>query len=415
MSLFHKNLSDIKLSDIMDLITEQIVENKHLDYKRGINLKKDEAKIDILKDIVSFANSQGGDLIIGVSEKEGVPKEINGIEINKVDELKRAISSVIGRWIEPKITKYEFSSPLLLEEDNQKCVLIIRVFRSFNIPHLISDTKEYRFWYRNSSGNEMMDLQQIKSSIDFSQNIGEKIKRFLAERISIIESNETTYELKDKSKTVIHFIPINNFLDNKQEVDLSKILDNRNAIYTGISHWSGGNYQYNIEGLIRGGLWGKEKLYDCYLQYFRNGIIESVDNYFIYPGETHPEVKDGVIPVKMYEKELSIRIIPKFLELMKLSNLETPIWILITLLNVKGFKAQIKTSRYSSFEEGIFPAEFIDNSIKKNIINFPLIIIENYDESIFQKLLPAFNFLWNLAGYEKTNSFDNDGNFIEVN
>ena len=89
MGVFNKRLSEINYETINELVSSKVLESKYLDYKQDIShtLKNDETKIKILKDIVSFANSQGGDIIIGVTEKGGVPIKITGIDLIKVDEI----------------------------------------------------------------------------------------------------------------------------------------------------------------------------------------------------------------------------------------------------------------------------------------------------------------------------------------
>ncbi len=232
MGVFNKRLSEINYETINELVSSKVLESKYLDYKQDIShtLKNDETKIKILKDIVSFANSQGGDIIIGVTEKGGVPIKITGIDLIKVDEIIRTIESISSGGVNPRIPKYEFNNPIPLPDNSEKVILILRIHRSYNTPHMLVYKDENRFWYRGIAKNEMMDLQQIKSSIDYSQNVEEKVKAFLMDRINIIESDEIPYPLKDSAKTVIHFIPISSFLENNYTVELSKIKNDSDSI-----------------------------------------------------------------------------------------------------------------------------------------------------------------------------------------
>jgi hypothetical protein len=404
MGVFNKRLSEIDFETINELVSSKVLESKYLDYKQDIShtLKNNETKINILKDIVSFANAQGGDIIIGVGEKNGVPDKITGIDITKVDEIKRTIESIASGGVNPRIPKYEFNNLIPLPTDSEKVILILRIHRSYNTPHMLVYKDENRFWHRGIAKNEMMDLQQIKASIDYSQSLEEKVKGFLMDRINVIESDEIPYELLETAKTLIHFIPISNFLDKTEQVDLSKILKENDGVYSGITEWSGANHQYNINGLVKGAVSHNQQLYSSYVQYFKNGIIESVDNHFLI--RKNEKEYSGIIPTRLFEKELSQRVMPQFLDLLKRNNLPTPIWIMITLLNVKNFNA-INESLLRTFPK--------NSIVRKNILHFPVIIIEDYEEKLINKLLPVFNFLANLAGYDKTNSFDSEGNFIE--
>lgn len=418
MSIFHIELKKIDLTILEELKENKVIENKFMDYKGDITYtffgEDNKSKIDVLKDVVSFANSGGGDIIYGISDNKGVPTKITGIDVRKIDSFKRKAESLMASHIEPRISKYEFSNPILLEDDKEKAILILRIYPSFITPHFVSHSDEMRFWYRTNSGNAIMDLQQVKSSFGYSQTLETKVKSFLMDRISMIQSDETPYPLRDKAKAVIHFIPIYNFFENKDTFDLNKIQMEPNVIQSEIFYTGGGNYQYNIDGFVAGGM-NDNTSYYSYVQYFRNGTIELVSDHFVRSKKnlhlnelTSKEFEnyDGAILIKNFEKELRNSILPSFLQLMKNHNCSVPIWIQVTLVNVKGFKPFIENPRnlYYSRKNDI---------VKREIIQLPLIIVDDYEEKLFDKLLPLFNFLWNLAGYEKTNSFDVEGNFIK--
>jgi predicted HTH transcriptional regulator len=163
MSIFHIELKRIDLNILEQLVLNKTIENRFLEYKGDISHtffgEDDKGKIDILKDVISFTNSGGGDIVFGISESKGVPTKITGIDISKIDEFKRKLESLMASYIEPRIGKYEFCNPIKIQEDTEKAVLVLRVYQSFNTPHLLSHPKEMRFWYRTNSGNAIMDLQ----------------------------------------------------------------------------------------------------------------------------------------------------------------------------------------------------------------------------------------------------------------
>ena len=69
-------------SDILEMISLQIQENLHLDYKASAALshsKRDE----ISKDVSAFANSDGGLIIYGVTEEGHLPLLIDGVDHHK--------------------------------------------------------------------------------------------------------------------------------------------------------------------------------------------------------------------------------------------------------------------------------------------------------------------------------------------
>ena len=63
-------------SDLQNLIDHQVREGKVIEYKRDLYGNTDSEKKEFLADVSSFANTVGGDLIIGMDEEEALPIEI---------------------------------------------------------------------------------------------------------------------------------------------------------------------------------------------------------------------------------------------------------------------------------------------------------------------------------------------------
>lgn len=73
--MIDKPLESIEFEDIDRFVQERWPEGKTLDYKRDNYGGKDEDKKELLKDVSSFANTQGGDILIGIDEDKGIPTE----------------------------------------------------------------------------------------------------------------------------------------------------------------------------------------------------------------------------------------------------------------------------------------------------------------------------------------------------
>ncbi|MCJ7767408.1 ATP-binding protein, partial [Candidatus Bathyarchaeota archaeon] len=77
ISVFGKDFSQIEFVDIQKLKDDGRAENQTLEYKETI-----PTRIDLQKQVLGFANSIGGCLLIGIREKrpEGIPDAIVGID-----------------------------------------------------------------------------------------------------------------------------------------------------------------------------------------------------------------------------------------------------------------------------------------------------------------------------------------------
>ena len=92
-----KELDQIFLESV---ITNGIEENLHLDYKEAISKNNTE----IAKDISSFANEDGGNIIYGIREVKNKPTEI--IPINEKGVRER-IGQISRAGIDPPLDIYD--------------------------------------------------------------------------------------------------------------------------------------------------------------------------------------------------------------------------------------------------------------------------------------------------------------------
>src|SRR5205823_7811738 len=102
-AMIDKPLNQITYADIDQFVQEKWSEGKTVDYKRDPYGNRDEDKKELLKDVSSFANTQGGDILIGVDEDKGVPTGIPGVTVPDIDKEKLRIEEIIRRGLEPRI------------------------------------------------------------------------------------------------------------------------------------------------------------------------------------------------------------------------------------------------------------------------------------------------------------------------
>ena len=67
-----KALEAITIEDIKGLIDSKILEGRQIEYKVSLPDGSIDSKKEFLADVSSFANCEGGDLILGVGETDGL-------------------------------------------------------------------------------------------------------------------------------------------------------------------------------------------------------------------------------------------------------------------------------------------------------------------------------------------------------
>jgi predicted HTH transcriptional regulator len=65
MSLLDIPLDKITEADLQNLIAAKVGESTYLDYKQQTYANSDDARSEFLADISAFANTLGGDIVIG--------------------------------------------------------------------------------------------------------------------------------------------------------------------------------------------------------------------------------------------------------------------------------------------------------------------------------------------------------------
>ena len=111
------------------LIDNQIPEGKTIEYKREIPSTAESKMIPLLATVSSFANTAGGDLLIGIETDKGVPTKLLGVKTNDTDAEKLQLEQVLRSGIEPRLPLVDIH-PILI--GNDKHVWAIRVHNSLD-------------------------------------------------------------------------------------------------------------------------------------------------------------------------------------------------------------------------------------------------------------------------------------------
>ena len=109
MSLYAKELNSIIEDDLQALKENKVREDKTIEYKELLPSGKDSDKKKFLASFSSFANAQGGDLVCGIKESNGVPTEIVGCQVGDVDAETRRLDSILQDGLDPRVTGYQDS------------------------------------------------------------------------------------------------------------------------------------------------------------------------------------------------------------------------------------------------------------------------------------------------------------------
>jgi len=151
--LFKKQIDDLDEEDIMDLISNGVEENIHLDYKQELPLRQDDkGKIELAKDVSAFANSNGGFIIYGVEETGHKPTGIIGID---PEGTRERIENICLRHIHPHINVRIKSVDL---KGIKKQVFVVWIPISSFAPHMVN----FRFYKRQNFSSVPMEEYEVR-------------------------------------------------------------------------------------------------------------------------------------------------------------------------------------------------------------------------------------------------------------
>src|SRR5690606_22039869 len=156
VDFFHK--SEYAWDDILYLINDGVEESIKLDFKSAGSLEKtDPKKREIGKDVSAFANSAGGLIIYGITEKDHKAAGLSFID--GTIYTKEWLEHVISEKVSPRIDDLKIF-PLRKDGDVRRSVYIVQIPQSKRV-HMNADKKYYRRYNFESVAMEEYEVRNL--------------------------------------------------------------------------------------------------------------------------------------------------------------------------------------------------------------------------------------------------------------
>ncbi|MBI4024011.1 MAG: ATP-binding protein [Verrucomicrobia bacterium] len=393
--MINKNFDQIEKADIEALVAHAVGESRMLDYKESLPGGVDADKREFLADVSSFANASGGDLIFGIREQRdaankptSVPEAVCGLPGVNVDAEKLRLENILRDGLDPRAPGIQIRAINGFEGGP---VMLFRIPKSWASPHMVKFSS--RFYSRNNAGKYPLDVREIRAAFFLSQDLPERIRRFRDDRLAKIVANETPLPLREKPKVVLQVLPITSF-EPAAVVDVKTIRDP--LVRLKPIPDCGCDGRFNFDGFITFFQHRESPCAVAYTQLFRNGAIEAVDTFLLEPGFDDKKQ----IPSVDFERYL-ISIIQHYLETERQLELHPPIFVVLTLLGVHGYRMAVAPGRESR----------IRHPIDRDSLLLPEVIIEDFGVKVATVLRPVFDALWQAAGHRGSPNYDENDNW----
>ena len=163
-------------------------ESRTLEFKQDLQIATDDQKRELLSDVTALANSDGGDLVIGIRADKGIAVELVGLRNFEPDDRIGQIENLLRDCVQPRISGFRvLPGPLA----SGGYALVIHVPRSFAAPHMVRHLGITRFCGRNSNGKYDLDVHEIRSAFLASEGLSDRLNRFRFDRINKLVAGVT--------------------------------------------------------------------------------------------------------------------------------------------------------------------------------------------------------------------------------
>lgn len=405
--MLQKPLAAIGTEDIEALLKERTHESRTLDYKRDLLLSKDEDKRELARDVASFANSAGGDIVFGVEEAKdaekknlGYPGRIVGVDCPNFDATKQRLESIVRDTLDPRVQGIEIVAVPGFERGP---VIIVRIPRSWSGPHMVTYQNQTHFFARNSAGRQPLDVREIRAAFLGSAEAEKRVRAFRDERIGRVLANEMPVPLRsdERVRVVIHALPL---ATDDGRLDLKGLQAAGTGALRPPAESSGWTYRYNLDGLVAysGPDEGEQRTYS---QAFRGGAFEGV--FTLRPALTTREHDKQPPELRaLYIENATLSACALYLRALRAGGFSAPVVFFLTLLGVEGMRIsggawEDPWQRKNVIDRDVLPLPeaLADDSVR----SFEPVELAH----LFQ---PVFDSLWQASGWERSLGYDDQGN-----
>ncbi len=395
MALLHVPLDQIDETRLQGLIAAGAPESRSIDYKRTSYGNANSDYSEFLADISSFANTSGGDLVLGMDATNGVPITFAPLTMPMDSEILR-LEQIARGGLQPRIANISFRAIPV----QGGCVLLIRAPRSYNSPHRIIRQGSNRFWARSAAGKYEPDVNELRALFNYGPQLAHRIRDFRLERIAKIAGGQAPVQLMNRGILVIHVVPLSAF-DNSPSLPFRQIeQDFRSFVPMGSTTASGA--RINFDGILKTSNADHQATqHRAYVQLYRTGIVETVHS-------TVMATSSGT-PIISNLDEVIIQATIRSLNDLASVGIEPPCALLVSLIGVTG--AQFNPSRGANSQW----YDNLSNRLDRDQYHFDEVIFETAPTAradCAAIVRPILDQIANAGGAAASTIFDSQGHYI---
>jgi hypothetical protein len=398
MSLFGKLPQDITEADLQALIgtdEDQTTDFKIAAYPPYAPPKENEYKKEFCADLSAFANAKGGWIVCGMDEKDGTATALNGLTLSNFEKEIARLQQIADSGIEPRIPGLYIRA---VDLQSGLKAIVIYIPQSFAAPHRVKETS--KFWLRRSNNKLEMNVDELRTAFSTSNAFVNQIREFRKQRVQFIHERsdaEVPIPLASPHVLIIHVTSLSfgvstNYFSQSGFRGLPSQM---------LGYFPYGEGKFNFDGYVHA--IGNRGDYDSYIQVFRNGAIEYVSVLNDISKQNSPR---KVFALRAIERT-SIDALQKFVKIFAFLGIVPPIDVMLSLSGINECILIPSTNIvHVAYSRSVAP-------IKQHKMMLPDVVLENSEQDTAHLLRSTFDVLYNAAGYVRSLSYDEQGNWKE--
>ena len=361
----------IDIAALNALIDANVPESKTLEYKSEIPAK------GLDRTAIAFANTAGGDVVLGVDEDGGFPTGLPGITLHDLDQEIRALDQRCRLSAEPPLPRIDFQP---IEIAPQRYVLVMRVPQSWTAPH--REKKSNRFYIRHAASSEPMDITEVRTAFARLEAAADRVRDFRVDRIARMQGDRTPIRLTPGGRMLLHVLPLTAFTTHTA-IDIHALQEIANRLPP--MGYAGHEFRLNLDGFLTFSPWHAEGS-TAYTQLFRTGALEAV----LVLIEDCNHVR---LPVPDFEDDVT-KLLCDYLKVASNVGIDGPYSVFLSFTNVKGARLEPPSRRARLTEEE-------RHTVQEESLLLPEIVIDERDAATEDTLEPLFETVWNCFGLNR--------------
>jgi hypothetical protein len=204
--MIDRPLDAISYADLEALVRSDRGEGRTLDFKVALSTGDHKGTRDFLADVTAFANTDGGDIVIGIAEDDnGNAGSIVGIARDGLDERLRGLEDQLRTLVDPRVPDFRTH---IVDCPDGRVVVVMRVGSSLIAPHRVAFDKSSRFYRRASRANFEMSTAEIRQAFAAAADMPKQLRDLHRRAVTITDGTDMPVRLLDRPAAILTIAPL---------------------------------------------------------------------------------------------------------------------------------------------------------------------------------------------------------------